>query len=40
MSDELPNEFPPTHHVWLEDKVSWESVNDGLPQVERGGSPG
>ncbi len=37
---DLPNEFPPTHHVWLEDKVSWESVNDGLPRFERGGSPG
>ena len=37
---DLPNEFPPTHHVWLEDKISWESVNDGLPRFERGGSPG
>ena len=37
---DLPNEFPPTHHVWVEDKSSWESVNDGLPQFEQGGSPG
>ncbi len=36
---DLPDEFPPTHHVWLEDKISWESVNDGLPRFERGGSP-
>ena len=36
----LPDQFPPARHVWLEDKVSWESVNDGLPQFERGGSPG
>ncbi len=37
---DLPDEFPPTRHVWLEDKVGWESVNDGLPRFERGGSPG
>ena len=37
---DLPDEFPPTRHVWLEDKVSWESVNDGLQRFERGSSPG
>jgi hypothetical protein len=37
---DLPDELPPTRHVWLEDKVSWESVNDGLPRFEQGGSPG
>jgi hypothetical protein len=37
---DLPDELPPTRHVWLEDKVSWESVNDGLPLFEQGGSPG
>jgi hypothetical protein len=36
---DLPDEFPPTYHVWLEDKVNWESVNDGLPQFERSSSP-
>jgi hypothetical protein len=36
---DLPDEFPPTRHIWLEDKVAWESVNDGLPRFERGGSP-
>ena len=34
---DLPDEFPPTRHIWLEDKVDWESVNDGLPRFERGG---
>jgi hypothetical protein len=34
-----PEEFPPTHHVWMEDGVSWDVANDGLPQFERGGSP-
>jgi hypothetical protein len=37
---DLPDELPPTRHVWLEDKVSWESVDDGLPRFERDGSPG
>jgi hypothetical protein len=37
---DLPDELPPARHVWLEDKVGWESVNDGLPQFERGSSPG
>jgi hypothetical protein len=32
-----PDEFPPTRHIWLEDKLAWESVNDGLPRFERGG---
>jgi hypothetical protein len=34
---DLPGEFPPARHIWLEDKVAWESVNDGLPRFERGG---
>ena len=34
---DLPGECPPTRHIWLEDKVAWESVNDGLPRFERGG---
>ncbi len=37
---DLPDEFPPAGHVWLEDKVSWERVDDGLPRFEWGGSPG
>jgi hypothetical protein len=36
---DLPEEFPPTHHIWLEDKVAWEIVNDGLPRFEQGGAP-
>jgi len=31
---------PEKEKGWLEDKVSWESVNDGLPNFERGSSQG
>jgi hypothetical protein len=34
---DLPEAFPPTHHVWLEDKVGWASVEDGLPRFRREG---
>ena len=34
-----PDEFPPTHHVWIEDGISWDTANDGLPRFERSGSP-
>jgi hypothetical protein len=34
-----PDEFPPARHIWLEDKVGWETVNDGLPVFERFSSP-
>ena len=34
-----PGKFPPTHHVWMEDAIGWDSANDGLPRFERGGSP-
>lgn len=37
---DLPDEFPPTHHVWLDDKVGWENVIDGLPRFEKGSSSG
>ncbi len=37
---DLPEEFPPTHHVWLEDRVSWEGASGGLPRFQRGRSPG
>jgi hypothetical protein len=33
-----PEEFPPTHHVWIEDGISWDVANDELPRFERGGS--
>ncbi|CAN5638169.1 GFA family protein [soil metagenome] len=33
-----PDEFSPTRHVWLEDKLAWETVNDGLSHFERGSS--
>jgi hypothetical protein len=34
-----PDEFPPTHHVWMEDAISWDMANDRLRRFERGGSP-
>ena len=34
-----PEEFPLTQHAWMEDGVSWDVANDGLPQFERGESP-
>jgi hypothetical protein len=34
-----PEEFPPTHHVWMEDRISWDIANDGLQRFERGRSP-
>ena len=34
-----PDKFPPTRHIWLEDKLSWENVEDGLPRFEQGGEP-
>jgi hypothetical protein len=34
-----PDEFPPTRHIWLEDKLAWEGVEDGLPRFEQGGGP-
>ncbi len=35
---DLPDEFPPTRHVWLEDKLAWETVNDDLHRFERDSS--
>lgn len=35
---DLPEAFPPTYHVWMEDRVGWESVDDGLPQFRQGSS--
>ena len=34
-----PDEFPPTRHIWLEDKLAWEGLGDGLPRFEQGGPP-
>ena len=31
-----PDEFPPTRHIWVEDKLAWENVDDGLPRFEQG----
>lgn len=36
---DLPDAFPPTRHVWLEDKLEWVTLDDKLRRFERG-SPG
>jgi hypothetical protein len=30
-----PGALAPTMHVWVSDKLPWESISDGLPQFER-----
>ncbi len=37
---DLPDEFPPTRRVWLEDKLAWETLDDDLQRFERGSSEG
>lgn len=27
-----PSDFSPLSHIWVEDKLPWVSINDGLPQ--------
>jgi len=34
-----PEEFPPTRHIWLEDRLAWDVANDDLPRFEQGGPP-
>jgi hypothetical protein len=31
-----PSPFAPQMHVWVGDKLPWESINDGLPQFTAG----
>jgi hypothetical protein len=26
-----PEQFPPTHHLWMSQKLNWDRVADGLP---------
>lgn len=33
-----PEKFPPTRHIWTEDRLGWVSVADGLPQFQQGSS--
>jgi hypothetical protein len=33
---DLPDEFPPTRHIWLKDKPAWEHIGDDLPRFEQG----
>lgn len=36
VSLDTPEAFPPTEHVWVGEKLSWESVADGLPAYATG----
>lgn len=31
-----PNALPPGSHIWVEQKVPWLSIDDGLPQFPQG----
>ena len=35
-----PEAFPPTHHSWVSDGVSWLRFGDGLPAYERSRADG
>lgn len=37
---DFPDELPPRRHVWLEGKLDWETLDDGLWRFERGSSEG
>ena len=30
-----PSQFAPVAHIWVEDKLPWVSIDDGLPQFEK-----
>lgn len=30
-----PSEFTPAAHIWVEDKLPWVNIDDGLPQFQR-----
>lgn len=30
-----PSAFSPRSHIWVEDKLPWVTINDGLPQYEK-----
>jgi hypothetical protein len=30
-----PPDVKPTAHIWVEDKISWLVINDGLPQYAK-----
>jgi hypothetical protein len=31
---DTPDELPPTHHVWVSNKLSWDRIADDLPTYE------
>lgn len=37
-SMDSPEAFPPTHRVWMDDRVAWDRGDDGLPSFGRGSS--
>ena len=30
-----PSRFSPQAHIWVEDKLPWISIDDGLPQFQK-----
>ena len=34
-----PEAFPPTKEIWIEERLSWEAANPGLPQYARFSPP-
>jgi len=34
-----PDDFPPTKEIWIEHKVAWETLNDGLEHYPRSSVP-
>lgn len=28
---DIPDQFPPTKEIWVEDKIAWECLNEALP---------
>jgi len=39
-SFDTPDSFPPTHHSWLQDTLSWFRAGDDLPAFQRTRSEG
>jgi Uncharacterized conserved protein len=37
---DAPEAFPPTREVWLENRIAWQPLNDGLQHFLRGSAEG
>ena len=35
-----PTDLKPTKHIWVEDKIPWLVIDDGLPQYAKTSVPG